>query len=450
MTDRSVLTTLPIELEPGSRGADAIALAVGRVISTGGLRPGDRLPPIRNVARQLAVSPSTVTEAWRSLSAYGAIVTDGRRGTFVAPSRESGGPGRYWRVPVDPGSIALDLSTGTPDPGLLPLLGPAMARVDLDQQANSYLAPAVLPELESVILSDWAYTPEAMTVVDGAQDGVDRLVEAVVTLGDAVLVTDPEFPILLDRLDAAGAKVIGIPIDDQGPIVAAVEAAMKEDPVAFFLQPRAHNPTGISLSSARAQELADRLQHSRTFIIEDDHSGPGWATPTLSMGSWLPNKTVTVRSFSKSHGPDLRLAAVGGAAQPIDKLIRRRRLGASWTSHLLQRLLLAMLCDDRVVRQVTDNHAAYDERRRAMVDGLARHGVHVAGTEGLNIWLPVADEQVALVTLAANGIGAAPGAPFRSIVDDRDHLRISIGTVREGFDELAALLAAAAGRRPSD
>ncbi|HAN35327.1 MAG TPA: GntR family transcriptional regulator, partial [Acidimicrobiaceae bacterium] len=59
-------------------------------------------------------------------------------------------------------------------------------------------------------------------------------------------------------------------------------------------------------------ELAALLANSDALVVEDDHSGDIASGALVSLGKWLPQRTVHIRSYSKSHGPDLRLAAVGG------------------------------------------------------------------------------------------------------------------------------------------
>src|SRR3954452_22857719 len=105
------------------RSAKGIAAAIGRMITAGTLKTETRLPTVRALSRALGVSPTTVSEAWQTLAAVGAIEARGRLGTFVRQPVGPGGPRRYRRVTEGPGRFALDLSTGTPDPGLLPDLG---------------------------------------------------------------------------------------------------------------------------------------------------------------------------------------------------------------------------------------------------------------------------------------------------------------------------------------
>src|SRR4051794_21656555 len=89
-----------------SRNAHGIAAAIGRMISSGDLAVGTRLPTVRELAAALDVSPTTVSEAWRTLAAVGAIEPRGRLGTFVRQPPSPGGAQRYRRVTEGPGHFA--------------------------------------------------------------------------------------------------------------------------------------------------------------------------------------------------------------------------------------------------------------------------------------------------------------------------------------------------------
>ncbi|BBH71338.1 GntR family transcriptional regulator [Actinoplanes sp. OR16] len=430
------------------RSARGIAAAVSRLITAGRLPAGIRLPTVRSVATELGVSPTTVSEAWRSLIHAGAIQTRGRSGTFVSgplPPRE-----RLRYAQLGGANVALprDLSTGVPDPALLPDLSEALRRIGDGRWAGSYLDAPVLPELEAVLRERWPYPPERLTVVDGAMDALDRIAGAVLRFGDHVLVENPAFAPLLDLLQALGATVVGVPMDGDGLDPVALRQALRDyRPVALFLQPRAQNPTGTSMSGQRALVLAQiLLEAPNVLVVEDDHAGDIASSPQVSIGRHLPDRTVAVSSFSKSHGPDLRLAAVGGPAHVIDAVSDRRLLGPGWSSRLLQGVLLDLLTDPRVIAQVAGARDTYAARRAALLAVLDARGVQATAADGINLWMTVPDQQNAMVALAAHGVAAAPGAPFCVQPLPDDHLRITAGLVAGGYDDLAGVLAAAANQ----
>lgn len=437
------------------RSAQGIAAAIGRLVSSGALPEGSRLPTVRQLSAALHVSPTTVSEAWKTLAVVGAIEPRGRLGTFVRRPPGPGGAQRYRRVTEGPGHFALDLSTGTPDVALLPDLGPIVADVSRQSLTSTYVDRPVLPALWEHLCDTWPFPPEELTVVDGAMDALDRIAREVVRLGDRVVVEHPTFPPALDLLDQLGAEVIGVPLDAEGISLDGLAAALAHDPAMVFLQPRAHNPTGVTMTARRARAVARLLAPGRAVVVEDDHSGDIASGELVSIGTWLPERTVHIRGFSKSHGPDLRLAAAGGAGSVIDAVTTRRLLGPGWSSRILQAVLLALLTDPTTIWHVESARLEYAARRDRFTRALAERGLHTTGTDGINQWVSVADERSALVQLAAQGVGVAPGDPFK-VAPDGAHLRITIGLLDgpdERFTRLADQVAVAAGpapgRRPS-
>ncbi|MFJ4654935.1 PLP-dependent aminotransferase family protein [Nocardia sp. NPDC088792] len=439
------------------RSAAGIAAAVSRRIRSGALAPGTRLPTVRELARELKVSPATVNQAWRALAATGAIVARGRAGTFVGTAAQAAPvAGRYQRLhSQSDNTFRIDLSRGTPDPALLPDLTAALrvlAREDaIDDLSATYLGEAVLPDLETTVRADWPLRPERFTVVDGALDAVDRLLNAHIRLGDAVLVENPCFPPFLDLLSRIGARAVPVGMDESGLLPEQVaDALTRYGPAALLLQPRAQNPTGASMTARRVRELTDALAGAPILIIEDDHSDGIAHTPVRSLGSRLPTRTVHIRSYSKSHGADLRLAVVGGPAAYLDPVIERRMLGPGWSSRLLQRVLLHMLADDTARATVADARTTYRVRATALRKALSRLGIHVSPGDGINLWFPVADENAAMISLAAAGIKAAPGGPFEVTDHHTDHLRLTVAALRDSeIAEVANRLATAAAALPT-
>ncbi len=423
--------------DPSARG---LAEALSRAVGDGAIEPGAKLPPVRRVAAELRLSPSTVNAAWQLLRRAGTIRTDGRRGTVVA-TPGAGGPGRYRAALRRTSGFGLDLSTGVPDPLLLP---PIPALHGLSPTPTSYLDEPVVPSLHALLLERWPYPAERLAVFDGAMDAIDQVASALLRLGDLAIVENPCFPPLLDLLEVLGVPVAGVGTDAHGMIPSQLEAALARRPAVVFLQPRALNPTGASWSPSRAASLAAVLStFPEVYVVEDDSAGDLAAGPSCSLGAHLPRQTIHVRSFSKSHGPDLRLAAVSGPATVLDPILERRLLGQGWTSRLLQRLLLSLLTDPASIAAVSSARDEYARRRRLIRDGLRSAGIDLPDGEGINIWLPVADEQAALLSLASAGIGAAAGTAF-TVGPGSPHLRVTVGLVTADHAEVAAHLARAA------
>ncbi|WP_353509168.1 PLP-dependent aminotransferase family protein [Intrasporangium sp.] len=439
---RELLSALEARLD--SPTAKGLAQAVSRAIRDEVLVPGDQLPPIRRVAEELMVSPTTVSSAWQLLARSGAIRSDGRRGTTVAPDRLGGA--RYTTaLRHQPGS-RLDLSTGVPDPRLLPDLRVPLGHIGGEEAApSSYLDDPVLPELGDALRNDWPCAVDDLLVVDGAMDALDLITRTLFRPGDRVLVENPGFPPLLDLLEDRGVDVAPVGLDESGPVLDDVAAGLSRKPVAIVIQPRGQNPTGVSITPTRARRLASLLEPTSLLIIEDDSAGDIASSPDLSLGERLPDRVLHIRSFSKSYGPDLRLAGVSGPATVLAPIRHARALGQGWTSRLLQRALVALLSDPGSQAQVRHARGEYARRRALVADRLAEHGIVVPGTDGLNIWVPVRDESAAVLRLASQGIAVAPGGPF--VVDGAPggpHIRVTTGLIADGQVDVADAIAEAA------
>lgn len=452
------MTGMDVAQHVEDRSPRGIAAAVSRLVRSGELRPGDRLPTVRRLAADLGVSPATVSGAWQALAAVGLVTSRGRAGTVVLPEPASWLPPRYrdmaagGRADAAPRpALRLDLSTGTPDPDLLPPLERALGRVAAATPAagtGTYLGAPVVEPLMRLLRASWPFTPQRITVVDGAVDAMSRTLEQLAGFGDRVVVEDPGFPPVFDLCDQLGLERVPVPLDRHGLRPDALEAALRTGAELIVLQPRAHNPTGVSMTPTRARELAAVIRRhvaatpgADVHVVEDDHSGEIASSADVSLGTHLPDRVVHVRSYSKSHGPDLRIAAVGGPAAVLDRVVARRMLGPGWTSRLLQRLLADLLVDGEALAAVAQARRLYYARQRALSTALAEHGLVVPPGDGINMWVPVADEATALVRLEAAGVRVARGRPFRAAPPAEDdgagHVRVTVGALGGGPDVVA-------------
>ena len=399
-----------------------IAGAFSRAIRAGELAPGERLPTVRDVAATLGVSPATVSTAWQALRRTGLVDSRGRAGTFV---RDAPTPWLSPRVQRLVGSesssvdgVRLDLSRGMPDPELLPSLGPALSRVSARAGTLAYHDEPVLPDLREHLLATWPHPVEALTVVDGAVDGVGRVLEQVVRYGDRVVLENPGFPPFFDLVEALGAEVVPVALDAEGIRPDSLRLALEARPVAVVLQPRAHNPTGVSMTRTRADALAKVLGRRRDdvpWVIEDDHSGAICLAPDVSLAPWLPDRVVHVRSYSKSHGPDLRLAALGGPSALVDRIVARRMLGPAWTSRMLQSMLFDLLTSVRSMPRspapATSTRSGSRRSRRRWASPAP-----TGSTSG-----PGPERARSILHLAAEGIRVAAGSAFAGDANSSTH-----------------------------
>jgi DNA-binding transcriptional MocR family regulator len=425
----------------GGTRAGEISASVEAAIRTGELGPGESLPSVRRLAEHLGVSPTTAAAAYRDLQIRGLVTAAGRRGTRVSPRP----PIRHLSpASAPPGTRGL--LDGNPDPAFLPDLVAALARLHLAPRL--YGEPANLRELLDLgaeLFAADAIPADFLLVVGGALDGIERALAAHLRAGDRVAVEDPGYPPVFDLLLALGLVPVPLPVDDRGILPDDLEAAARAPLAALVLTPRAQNPTGAALDEERARELRAVLaRRPEVLVIEDDHGGPVSGAPAFSVGGDEIDRWAVVRSFSKSLGPDLRLALMAGDPVTISRVEGRQQLGVGWVSHVLQRLVVALWQERQVQRLMSAAAAAYTARRQALLDALAGHGVPARGRSGLNVWVPVADEQVAVRRLLDAGWAASAGERFR--LRSEPAVRLSIG--RLPVEEAPAVAAALAAPSP--
>lgn len=424
------------------KSANGIAQEVQRLVSAGTLGAGFRLPPVREVARTIGVSPATVGQAWKLLAGHGTIETRGRQGTFVVEP-ESRQPWRQFRR-VSGVDLPRDLSTGFPDPALLPDLAPYLEEVGRQHRYRAYESVSTLPELRQTLAEELP--------VDIGEDNVilathvlGLMAEILPAIGgyrSRIIVGDPEFAPYLDLLERAGMLPCPVGLDEEGLRLDEVEAVIEAGATAMILQTRVHNPTGVPTSPERLRKLALLCAENDVLILESDYFGALSSTPRMSAARWAPDQTLYIRAFSKDQHPDIRVVAAVGSGRVVQSVLRRR-VGGFDVSGINQDLLRVMLTDSEAREVTARAKAEYDSRRTAFVSELARNGIDVVSRDGFNVWVPVRNEQDALIHLAYHGISAAPGSAFQ-VQQAEPHLRVSIAGMADEAVPIAKRVAAAA------
>jgi DNA-binding transcriptional MocR family regulator len=434
-----------------ARRANDIAAEIEALVAAGALAPGAALPPLRDLAVELGVNPNTVAAAYRLLRERGVIETAGRRGSRVLP-RPALTPRDYTPLEIPAG--VRDLADGNPDARLLPDPAPALAAAGRggDPAAGRYGGPELDPGLLDIArrsFADDGVPVDAIGVASGALDAQERIFQAWLRPGDAVAVEDPGWGSLFDLLPALGLKLQPMPVDDEGPTVDGLRAALATGVRAVVVTARAQNPTGAALGAERASQLRALLaEHPDVLLIEDDHGHGIVDQPyyTLCVPPGRERVTVrhwaVVRSVAKSLGPDLRVAVFAGDRETVDRVRGRHRLGAGWVSHLLQRTAAALWH----AYDPAPTAASYRARRDALLAGLARHGIPAHGRSGLYVWIPVADETSAVAGLLQRGWAVSPGARYRLHTSPGLRLTVSLLDL-EDCPRLAEDVAAVLQRR---
>ena len=424
--------------------ARAIAASVEGQIRDGELVPGTQLPTIRGLSTELGVSPMTVATAYGELRRRGLLTAAGRRGTSVSERPP---------LPVTIGPLvpegSRDLATGNPDPELLPPLGPALAGLDRRPRAQPHSGKLErLVELAEGHFAADGIPTEALAIVGGALDGIERVLSAHLAPGDKVAVEDPVFIRILDLLRALGFVTVPVEVDDEGPRSEPLEAALAGGASAFIMTPRWQNPLGACLSPERADDLRGVLSaYEDVLVVEDDHCGLIALQPPHSFGRER-TRWATVRSASKAFGADFRLAVMAGDPTTIARVEWRQLLGTGWVCHIVQELVAVLWGEPVVQEQLKQAANIYDARRLALLQALRDRGIGAHGASGLNVWIPVDEEATTVAALLHRGWAVAAGERWR--LGSGRAIRITTSTllpeeVEAVSDDLAEILSHRAG-----
>lgn len=390
--------------------ANELVAEIERRISHGDLQPGDRLPSVRSVAASRGVAPNTVAAAYRRLRDRGAVTGRGRQGTVVAD--------RPLVVPVLAADVpdgVVDAMTGNPDPDLLPDLFPALtaAAAAPDGRYGGRLLVADLEDRGRALFEADGVDASAMTVVSGAMDAVERLLATHLRQGDRVGVEDPGYASVHQVVQGLGFDAVPVAADRFGVRPDALATAIDTGLDALIVTPRANNPCGAAFDEERVAALDALLdRHRELFVIQDDHAGPIAGVPFVGLRRDL-DRWAVVRSMAKSLGPDLRVALVAGDADTVARVEARIQIGPGWVSHLLQHTVATLLADPVTLATVQRAAATYGARRQRLADRLARAGIDAWARSGLQVWVPVAEEQPVVMAMLERGFAVRAGDRFR-------------------------------------
>ena len=352
--------------------ADAIADAICDAIRAGTLKPGDRLPPHRELAWRLNVSVGTVTRAYAETQRRGVLAGRVGSGTYV---REDTPPAQRFALdPVPDGMIDLSTSYAT-----CPLRQEALARV-MARFAGEAPSSQLLeygPAAGSarhreagarwMAIGDFRPDPERVLVTAGAQQALSIVFSALSRPGDAVLCEALLFPPVITLATSLGLKLHGLPMDADGLLPDALDAAARATGARMlYTIPNLQNPTGAIMSEARRREIA-RIARARDLLIVEDDVFAKLLEPPPPLATFAPERTWYVTSVSKTLAPGLRVGYVAAPDDAIAPLVTRMRAFAWMTSSMAAEIATVAMEDG-----IAEEMVAWHRRERHARAALAR------------------------------------------------------------------------------
>lgn len=421
------------------------------------LPEGMILPPERSLAQELEVNRSTVIKAYQELKADGLVVSYVGKGTVVVSQagEKSSLPEGYinplpWYqlftetiaasndnvigdiMAINSGDNIISFAGGIPAPGLYPVESMRQIQVDLFQTAGRELflhssVEGYYPLRESIayLLRQRQITAAAkdIVVLSGSQQGLDFAARIFIRPGDTVLVEEPTFFGAIQIFRAAGARVIGVPIDKEGLRTDVLEALLsRHKPKFIYTLPTFQNPSGFTMSLERRYQLLNLAYQYQLPILEDDPYGElyydGAPIPPLKALD-RHGYVMYLSTFSKTLFLGLRVGWVTAVPQVLAKFAHLKQMTDLHVNTPAQLLLDAFIRQGSYEQHLQLLRAEYAKRRDVMLHALERY--KVPGTSwnkpagGYYIWCRLPDNIVRhelVANAGKKGVVFLPGEVF--------------------------------------
>lgn len=471
------LLTIDVVLPPRSsrRRTQSLYSQLRHAIVDGRLATGVRLPATRQLAQQLGASRNMVVAVYDRLVADGYLRARRGSGFEVSgtfPRVRAAAPrartavvdrrlvvafrGALPRVPPFPAPpVRYDFRIGVPDvnPRHLAAWRRVSARVlrRLEPEQFGYGSVRGQASLRSAIATHVSFArgiaclPDDVLVTGGAQQAFDLLARTLVTPRETVVaVEDPGYAPATAAFEAAGARIVPVPVDDDGLVV----AALPPDARLICVTPSHQFPLGSVLSLERRLALLEHARRHRALVVEDDYDGEfrydGRSLDALQTLD-RADSVCYVGTFSKSLFPALRLGFAVAPAWLRRPLLAAKR-HADWHCNVLaQETLAAYVAGGDLARHVRRMRGIYAERRARLLARLARDCADsleiVPSGAGLHVTArvrPHLDAERIVQRARERGVGIYSTAPYGRRSDVRPALMFGFGAI-ESRDVLRGL-----------
>jgi DNA-binding transcriptional MocR family regulator len=456
---------------------------VRSAIERGDLQPGDKLPTTRGLAEEAGLNHLTVARAYRRLAQEGYVTAAVGRGTFVRRSPPSvaeadcrwqhavlpEAPRSYvnqivvdtWRPPPDGDHINLAIGWASAELHPVRELARIGAEVFSEEGAAAftYGDPDGLWELREVLARRGAtvgFATEAgeILVTTGARQAIDLVCRTILRSGDVAVTESPTYMGALVSMQNAGARVLGVPYDEQGIDVDALEAVLARHEIKLVVvQSGSQNPTGQDMSPERAERLLDLARERSFFVMEDGvYANVRFGTPEPPrLRLRAPEHVVYVDSLSKTIGGGLRVGWVAAGGELRRRLTELKLATDYHTAQLPQHLALRWLSGGAHERHLQRINTVYRRRCEAMLESLDRRlGDEVTVLRpkgGHHVWVTFhrpLDERQLVSEALRQGVSFTPGGAITPEGDGTIGLRLSFSLLdEERLDEGVRRLATA-------
>jgi DNA-binding transcriptional MocR family regulator len=444
---------------------ERVAERIQTLIQSGTLQPGERVPSVRKLSAQFAVSVSTVLEAYRLLEDRALIEARPQSGHFVRRSRTPPAPLKTTSG-SDPAELELkDLvvrfvtDAGRPDlvplgaavasPAFLPTerLNRILAReVRRDPRCSqSYDLLAGHEELRVQIArrmldAGCALSPDEVVTCCGAQEALQLCLRAVTRPGDTVAVESPTYYGLLEALESLHLRALEVGTDPHdGLCLDELRRALGRTPVAACVfTPTVGNPLGHSMPVEAKRELVALLAEADVPLIEDDVFGDLWfgaQRPEAAKAFDSTGQVLFCSSFSKTLAPGYRIGwtAPGRYRSAVQRVKFCSSVATATPTQMAIASYLKGSGFDRHLRRLRRTYRDLVQRMTAAVAEYFPEGTRISRPRGGHVlWveLPEGADGTRLHRAAlGSGISIAPGSMFSATQRYRNFVRLNCAVV---------------------
>ena len=431
----------PSSVSPRGPVYVAIADALARDVERGAVQPGERLPTHRALARSLGVNVVTVTRAYAEAARRGLVEGIVGRGTFVRGfERRSSSP--FQPLEEREVDFALNVPAGEEELYDLDELLGELAELAPGLLFAGY-RPAGLAEHRAAGAEWLAHggvdaDPEHMIVTSGGQQALAIVLAALTSPGDALLVEELTYGGIKSLASLLHLRLVPVAIDEHGLRPdALLDACRKGNPRLLYCVPNLHNPTGVLLPAERRSEIAAIVERAGCLVVEDDATGFLLESPPPPIARFLPERTLSVASLSKSLAPGLRVGYVHGPEGLFERLVGAQAALSWMTPPLMSELAVRLMQGGRAEKIVAAKRAETRARRALF----ARHLPDLATPShpaSSSVWVslpePWRGEEFA-AEARRNGVALSAAESFVVGRAQAPHAaRLCLGTPRERAD----------------
>ncbi|MGJ7503069.1 PLP-dependent aminotransferase family protein [Variovorax sp. ZT5P49] len=359
-------------------------------ISSGLLKPGDRIPAARALAKELGLARGTIEAAYSLLVAEGYIQARGQAGTIVAPGLKPQTPVAIPEPPLDkrissigfrPDSI-LPFQMGLPALDEFPrkIWARLGARCVRAMQPSDMAHPSIygLPKLRAEIAAYLQVSrgidcaASQVFVTSGYRHTIELIGLALLKAGDRVWLEDPGYPPTRELLAHMQIAAVPVRVDQEGMVVSeGIRSAPRAR--AAVVTPAHQSPLGVSLSLPRRQALLDWAGRHNAWIVEDDYDGEYRyvSRPLPALKSLdRDGRVLYSGTFSKVLFPSIRLAYLVVPESQVECFEQIIQTFAGGSPELTQAIVTAFITEGHFARHIQRMRRLYAERREATSAGL--------------------------------------------------------------------------------